>query len=86
MKTVGIIRNRGQLTIPDSVRKIARWASPMSAVSITIVNPGEIVIKPQSGDTDWDDIWADVKKARAIKGEGETVSAAAFLQTDRAAH
>ena len=86
MKSVSIIRNRGQLTIPDSIRKIAKWTSPMSAVSITIVNPGEIVIKPQGSQVDWDEIWAGIKEARAMKGKGDTVSTVEFLQQDRAAH
>ena len=52
----------------------------MSAVSITIVNPGEIVIKPQEVRVDWDEIWAGIKKVRAIKGKGVTVSTVEFYK------
>lgn len=86
MKTVSIIRNRGQLTIPDSIRKVASWATPMSAVSITIIKPDEIIIRPQQSSVNWDEIWAGIHKTRAIKGSGKSVSAAEFLSADRATH
>jgi bifunctional DNA-binding transcriptional regulator/antitoxin component of YhaV-PrlF toxin-antitoxin module len=86
MKTVSIIRNRGQLTIPDSIRKVASWVAPMSAVSITIVKPDEIIIRPQNAYTNWDEIWSGINKARAIKGSGKSVSATEFLNDDRDSH
>ena len=86
MKAVSIIRNRGQLTIPDSIRKAVKWAVPMSAVSITVVKPDEIVIKPQQPNVDWQEIWDGIYKARAITGKTKGTSAAEFLQHDRASH
>lgn len=85
MKTVSIIRDRGQLTIPDSIRRVVTWITPMSAVSITVVKPDEIVIKPHKLDYDWDKIWELVRKSRAIKGKGRG-SAAEFIQKDRHSH
>ena len=86
MKTVGIVRNRGQLTIPDSIRKIVNWITPSSAISITIVKPDEIIIKPHQKQVDWDKIWKGVKESRAIKGKGKTTSAFEFLEQDRKSH
>lgn len=86
MKTVSIIRERGQLTIPDSIRRLISWVSPMSAVSITVIKPDEIVIRPHQTQVNWDEIWEGIKQARAIKGKGNSVSAAEFLQKDRRSH
>lgn len=85
MQTVSIIRNRGQLTIPDSIRKIISWITPMSAVTISVVKPDEIVIKPHASFIDKKRIWDLIKKARAIKGKGKG-SAVEFLIEDRNSH
>lgn len=86
MKVTSIIRDRGQLTIPDSIRKTVTWATPMSAVSITVVKPNEILIRPQQAYVDWEEIWAGIKKARAISGKAKATSTAEFLQKDRSSH
>lgn len=85
MKTVSIIRDRGQLTIPDSIRKIITWMRPMSAVTISIIKPDEVVIKPHQENVNWDKIWEGIRKARSIHGKGK-ISAAEFLQKDRLSH
>lgn len=85
MKTVSIIRDRGQLTIPDSIRKIVNWISPMSAVSISVIKPDEIVIKPHQKQVDWDQVWENIRKSRAISGKGN-ISTVDFLEQDRNSH
>lgn len=85
MKTVGIVRERGQLTIPDSIRKIAEWISPLSAVSISMVKPDEIIIRPHKKQYDWDKIWKMVKRSRSFKGRGRG-SASEFIAKDRLSH
>lgn len=85
MKTVSIVRARGQITIPDTVRKAVTWVTPLSAVSIVVTKPDEIVIKPHQVQVDKDKIWSLVKRSRAIRGKGKG-SAAEFLQKDRASH
>lgn len=84
MKTVAIIRERGQLTIPDSVRKIARWLHTSAVVSITIENPQEVVITPHQPATEaqWENLLELIKKSRSIKGKGG-VSASDFIIRDR---
>ena len=86
MKAVSIIRNRGQLTIPDSIRRFVPWVNPVSAVTISVTKPDEILIKPHKTYVDWDKIWAGIKKSRALKGKGESVSAVEFLDQDRKSH
>lgn len=85
MQTISIIRGRGQLTIPDSIRRKISWATPMSAVSISVIKPNEIVIKPHIQNVDWDQIWENIRKSRAISGKG-TVKSAEFIASDRASH
>lgn len=83
MKTVSIIRQRGQLTIPESVRRRVKWVSPLSAVSISITKPDEIVIRPhhQQKDVDWDGLWKQIKRVRTFKGTRGNLSS--FIQEDR---
>ena len=85
MKTVSIVRDRGQLTIPDSIRKVVNWITPMSAVTISVTKSDEIVITPHKKTYDWDKIWENVRKARAIKGKGMG-SAVEFIEKDRQSH
>lgn len=85
MKTVSIIRDRGQLTIPDAIRRMVGWITPLSAVSISVVKPDEIIIKPHQKQVNWDQVWENIRKARAISGKGK-LSAAEFLEQDRRSH
>lgn len=84
--TVSIIRNRGQLTIPDSIRALREWASAHSPVIITSEYPEEIVIRPHKKGFNWDKIWKGIKKSRSLKGKGLTTSAFEFLVKDRNSH
>lgn len=85
IQAVGIIRNRGQLTIPDKIRETFDWLTPSSVVTITSQKPDEIIIKPYQAKVDWDRIWEGIKKSRAIKGKGRG-SAAEFIEKDRRSH
>ncbi|TSC86009.1 MAG: Uncharacterized protein G01um10147_1013 [Microgenomates group bacterium Gr01-1014_7] len=83
--TISIIRNRGQLTIPDSIRALRDWAVPNSAITITSVRPDEIVIRPHKKEYNFDKMWELVRRSRAIKGKGHG-SAAEFIAKDRLSH
>ncbi len=85
MKAVSIVRDRGQLTIPDSIRQIVDWVTPMSAVTISVIKPDEIIITPHQKQVNWDQIWENIRKSRAIKGKGN-ISTAEFLEQDRNSH
>lgn len=86
-KVVGtiVIRDRGQLTIPDKIRSIRSWASPASVVTVSTIRDDEILIKPYQSTVDWDKIWSNIKKSRAIHGKGK-ISGADFLVKDRESH
>ena len=86
MKAVSIIRDRGQLTIPDSIRRFVNWVGPMSVVSISVVNPNEIVIRPHHNEDrlDWDKLWKRIKRVRSFKGKGRG-NLSAFIAEDRQA-
>ena len=85
MKTVSIIRDRGQLTIPDSIRKVVNWIGPSSAVTIDVVKPDEIVIRPHRAGLDSKKIWKNIEKSRRIKGKGG-LSALEIITQDRQSH
>ena len=91
--TVSIIRNRGQLTIPDSIRALREWASANNVVTITSERPDEIVIRPHKQslrskdlkkDYDWDKMWKLINKSRSFKGKAGNLSK--FITEDRQSH
>lgn len=79
-----VIRERGQLTIPEKIREIRPWASPVSVVTITSTKPDEIVIQPYSTQkaVDWNRLWLDIKRVRSYKGKGRG-NLSAFIAKDR---
>ncbi len=81
-----IIRNRGQLTIPDRIREALKWTSPNSVVSLATTSKNELLIKPYqvSIHIDWEQIWKEIYKARSIKGKRENLSN--FIISDRESH
>ena len=85
IQTVGIIRQRGQLTIPDKIRETFPWLSPSSVVTIVSQKPDEIIIKPHKKEYNWDKIWKGIRKARSIHGKGK-MSTLEFIQQDRLSH
>ena len=82
-----IIRERGQLTIPDSIRKVVNWATPLSAVDISVTASDEILIKPHKSqkEVDWDKLWERIKRVRAFKGKGGG-NLSKFIAEDRYRH
>ena len=85
-QTTGIIRDRGQLTIPENIRNDVSWAGVGSVVTISKNDHNEIVIRPYSAvsdKVDWDKLWEDIKRVRSYKGKNETRSAAKMINEDR---
>lgn len=84
IRAVSIIRERGQVTIPDAIRKVAKWARPLSAVSVSLEGD-EIRIRPhvseKEKEIDWDKVWSAIKLARSFQGKRGNVSA--FVEKDR---
>ena len=85
MKTVSVIKVGGQLTIPDSISKLVNWITPHAKVTISIIKPDEIRLKPHNigiNNYNWDAIWTHIKAARKIKGLAG-ISASKILEVDR---
>ena len=61
MQVTVLLRNRGQLTIPDSIRKVVGWAETMSAVTIMVNRQDEIVIRPKTKAVDEEELWKRIK-------------------------
>lgn len=83
VKSVGIIRDRGQLTIPDEIRKALAWVMPSSVVTISVESPDEISIQPHQGQQaiDWDVLWNSIRLSRSLKGRRGNLSQ--FIAEDR---
>jgi bifunctional DNA-binding transcriptional regulator/antitoxin component of YhaV-PrlF toxin-antitoxin module len=86
MKSISIIRDRGQITIPDNIRKKIEWANPMHPITISIVSPQEISIKPHRIQADRAKVFEEMARIRSFRGNGKTISASEFLETDRKSH
>ena len=72
IQATSIIRQRGQLTIPDSIRGTTNWVTVGSVVTIARVSPDQIVIKPHLGEVgtiNWDKLWRNIELARSHKGK-----------------
>ena len=85
MQVTSIIRNRGQLTIPDSIRKFVGWADTMSAVTIMVNKQEEILIRPQVRAMDKDKLWRRINEVRNLNA-GEAFDVVKFLERDRQSH
>lgn len=85
MKAVGILRNRGQLTIPDKIRQSVYWLNQNSAIVFTVTNQQKIFIEPHQPLKNLQFIMSLVKKSRSIHGKS-SVSGTEFLQQDRKMH
>lgn len=81
-----VIRDRGQLTIPEKIREILHWSSPNSVVSITATSKNELVIKPFEGkkQIDWSSIWLNIDLSRSYQGKQGNLSG--FVSSDRESH
>lgn len=88
-QSTGIIRQRGQLTIPDSIRSDSDWLAPNSVVSIKKMTDKQIVVEPYSEtkkEVDWDKIWKMIERVRSFKGRGSVGSLSEFIVKDRKSH
>ena len=81
-----IIRERGQLTIPDKIRQLLKWSSANSVVSIKIISENTLLIKPYEPykKIEWDKIWEKIETVRSYKGKKGNLSS--FIVSDREAH
>lgn len=81
-----VIRDRGQLTIPEKIRGFLEWSSPNSVVSLTSVSKDELIIRPFEGrkKIDWSAIWMNIDLSRSYVGKQKNLSN--FITSDRENH
>lgn len=85
LQTIGVIRDRGQLTIPDEIRQKTEWVSSKSVVTIQLEATDKIVITPVSKHTiNWDSLWNSIHYVRLFKGKKGALSK--FIVHDREGH
>lgn len=82
-----VVRQRGQLTIPNKVRKGISWLSDGAVVNLVVTMDKEVKILPYSKITksiDWGKIWGGIKIARNLTGARGNLSE--FISKDRLSH
>lgn len=88
VSTTAIIRQRGQLTIPDQIREMAPWLSVDSVVTVATTPSQEIIIKRHMQDTarvvNWDKVWRGIQLARSFRGKRGNLSK--LIAEDRKTH
>lgn len=85
LQTTSIVRQRGQLTIPDLIRGRVDWVAPGSVVTVVQMKPNEIIIRPyqaKMGVIDWDGLWRNIELSRSHPGT-YTGSLSQFVAQDR---
>lgn len=88
IQTTAIIRDRGQLTIPEKIRKTLKWPTSNSIVLIKVTADDDILIRSYEKDirkVDWDDIWKNIRKLRSFKIKNN-LPASVLIAEDRNSH
>ncbi len=88
MQSTAVIRQRGQITIPDKIRQSLSWVKTESIISILVTSKKELIIKPfvfkQVKKINWQEVWKRISRARSIKGKNGNLSE--FIIQDRLRH
>ena len=84
-----MIRQRGQLTIPDQARKVLSWLQIGEMVGIEIDNDDELRIKPHTKvnkKVDWDSFWKRMELSRSFRGTRNDKPLSQMVVEDRKSH
>ncbi|OGG11955.1 hypothetical protein A2Z00_04060 [Candidatus Gottesmanbacteria bacterium RBG_13_45_10] len=86
IQSTAVIRDRGQLTIPERIREVLGWSAPNSVVSLTTTSRSELIIRPFEGkdEIDWSAIWLSIGLSRSYVGKKGNL--AGFIVSDRENH
>ena len=80
MVATSVIRNRFQLTIPESIRENLPWLTPGTAVHLSLTG-GQLVVRPYEGRmVDWRKVW---KVLESVAGKGKQISLSKFVVDER---
>lgn len=76
MNTTIILRDRGQLTLPEVIRKTLPWLHRSAAITVSVENSNKLVLTPQqsSESIPWEMIWNSIALARSFSGQGKNLS------------
>lgn len=85
MKAIGILRDRGQLTIPGEFRNFVGWLYPNSVLSLSFASDNKLVISPQQPASNWERITLLRARTKNMSGRS-TQSVTEFLRKDRQSH
>lgn len=86
MTYTAVVRQRGQLTIPDQVRQMISWLQTGSVVSMEVEDE-EVRIRSHARAKkaiDWSETWRKINLARSFKGKRGNLSA--MIAEDRESH
>lgn len=87
MQTTLVVRERGQLTIPDKIRKALVWLRPYAVVKL-FLRGDEVILKEYQSSTadsiNWKKIWDKIQLARSFKGKKGNLTQ--FIIEDREKH
>ncbi|HUW21548.1 MAG TPA: hypothetical protein VMW41_02660 [Candidatus Bathyarchaeia archaeon] len=79
-----IIRDRYQITIPYSLRKMLTWLVPKKVVRVKIINKEKVLIEPyREIKVDWQEIF---RQLTIIRDWGAKTSLSQFIAKDREFH
>lgn len=86
IEEISVVRDRGQLTIPNVIRATVNWLRPSAVVRIKTSKPNEIIIHPhhQETKTEWEEIWDSIHLARSFTGKRGRLSK--FIEQERQQH
>jgi len=88
MMTNVVVRQRGQVTIPDDVRNMVAWLSEGSAVGLEMVEKEMLILRPHTKAIvkkfSWNEISKKINLARSFKGQNGNLSG--FIIEDRKNH
>lgn len=79
-----IIRQRGQITIPDTIRQSASWITEHQPVVVFLADENELHIRPVQQATDWQALQREIGRVRALPGR--PIDTTKFIADDRQRH
>lgn len=83
-KDLAIVRQRYQLTIPASLRKLLDWLEPQQVVKISAVDKEKVLVEPyRRKTTNWKNIYKNLDQIKEWAGK---TSLSEFVIKDRGTH
>lgn len=78
------IRDRGQITLPYTIRDMFPWIKTSSPVNIVANHQNNtIVIQPTTQVKDWSIMWQQIELARSFFSPDDAMSGSDFIAWDR---